>query len=57
MQALVAGASLAALGILIFAVSKKKVKNKTVLHLVLVAGDYIMLHEKSTQLSEWSRCI
>ncbi|CJE72608.1 immunoglobulin A1 protease [Streptococcus pneumoniae] len=27
-----------ALGILIFAVSKKKVKNKTVLHLVLVAG-------------------
>lgn len=37
-QALVAGASLAALGILIFAVSKKKVKNKTVLHLVLVAG-------------------
>ena len=38
MQALVAGASLAALGILIFAVSKKKVKNKTVLHLVLVAG-------------------
>lgn len=38
MQALVAGASIAALGILIFAVSKKKVKNKTVLHLVLVAG-------------------
>ena len=38
MQALVSGASLAALGILIFAVSKKKVKNKTVLHLVLVAG-------------------
>ena len=38
MQALVAGASLAALGILIFTVSKKKVKNKTVLHLVLVAG-------------------
>ena len=38
MQALVAGTSLAALGILIFAVSKKKVKNKTVLHLVLVAG-------------------
>ncbi|RJP07429.1 peptidase [Streptococcus pseudopneumoniae] len=38
MQALVAGASLTALGILIFAVSKKKVKNKTVLHLVLVAG-------------------
>lgn len=38
MQALVAGASLAALGILIFSVSKKKVKNKTVLHLVLVAG-------------------
>ena len=38
MQALVAGASLAALGILIFAVAKKKVKNKTVLHLVLVAG-------------------
>ena len=38
MQALVAGASVAALGILIFAVSKKKVKNKTVLHLVLVAG-------------------
>ena len=38
MQALVAGANLAALGILIFAVSKKKVKNKTVLHLVLVAG-------------------
>ncbi|VQL74812.1 immunoglobulin A1 protease [Streptococcus pneumoniae] len=37
-QALVAGANLAALGILIFAVSKKKVKNKTVLHLVLVAG-------------------
>ena len=37
-QTLVAGASLAALGILIFAVSKKKVKNKTVLHLVLVAG-------------------
>ena len=37
-QALLAGASLAALGILIFAVSKKKVKNKTVLHLVLVAG-------------------
>lgn len=37
-QALVVGASLAALGILIFAVSKKKVKNKTVLHLVLVAG-------------------
>ncbi|VQH47562.1 immunoglobulin A1 protease [Streptococcus pneumoniae] len=37
-QALVASASLAALGILIFAVSKKKVKNKTVLHLVLVAG-------------------
>ncbi|HGQ9921153.1 TPA: immunoglobulin A1 protease [Streptococcus pneumoniae] len=37
-QALVAGASLAALGILIFAVSKKKIKNKTVLHLVLVAG-------------------
>lgn len=37
-QALVAGASLTALGILIFAVSKKKVKNKTVLHLVLVAG-------------------
>lgn len=36
-QALVAGASLATLGILIFAVSKKKVKNKTV-HLVLVAG-------------------
>ena len=38
MQTLVAGASLAALGILIFAVSKKKVKNKTILHLVLVAG-------------------
>ena len=38
MQALVTGASLAALGILIFAVSKKKVKNKTALHLVLVAG-------------------
>ena len=38
MQALVAGTSLAALGILIFVVSKKKVKNKTVLHLVLVAG-------------------
>ena len=38
MQTLVAGASLAALGILIFAISKKKVKNKTVLHLVLVAG-------------------
>ena len=38
MQTLVAGASLAALGILIFAVSKKKGKNKTVLHLVLVAG-------------------
>ena len=38
MQTLVAGASLAALGILIFAVSKKKVKNKTVLHLILVAG-------------------
>ena len=38
MQTLVAGSSLAALGILIFAVSKKKVKNKTVLHLVLVAG-------------------
>ncbi len=38
MQALLAGASLAAMGILIFAVSKKKVKNKTVLHLVLVAG-------------------
>ena len=38
MQILVTGASLAALGILIFAVSKKKVKNKTVLHLVLVAG-------------------
>ena len=38
MQTLVAGASLATLGILIFAVSKKKVKNKTVLHLVLVAG-------------------
>ena len=38
MQALVAGTSLAALGILIFAVSKNKVKNKTVLHLVLVAG-------------------
>lgn len=38
MQVLVAGASLAALGILIFAVSKKKIKNKTVLHLVLVAG-------------------
>ena len=38
MQALVAGASLATLGILVFAVSKKKVKNKTVLHLVLVAG-------------------
>ena len=38
MQALVAGTSLAALGILIFAVSKKKVKNKTVLHLILVAG-------------------
>ena len=38
MQTLVAGASLAAMGILIFAVSKKKVKNKTVLHLVLVAG-------------------
>ncbi len=37
-KTLVAGASLAALGILIFAVSKKKVKNKTVLHLVLVAG-------------------
>ncbi|VMZ44789.1 immunoglobulin A1 protease [Streptococcus pneumoniae] len=37
-QALIAGASLAAMGILIFAVSKKKVKNKTVLHLVLVAG-------------------
>ena len=38
MQTLVAGVSLAAMGILIFAVSKKKVKNKTVLHLVLVAG-------------------
>ena len=38
MQALVAGTSLAAMGILIFAVSKKKGKNKTVLHLVLVAG-------------------
>lgn len=38
MQVLLAGVSLAALGILIFAVSKKKVKNKTVLHLVLVAG-------------------
>ena len=38
MQALVAGTSLAALGILIFAISKKKVKNRTVLHLVLVAG-------------------
>ena len=38
MQTLVAGASLATLGILIFAVSKKKVKNKTVLHLVLIAG-------------------
>ncbi|PMC01548.1 MULTISPECIES: ZmpA/ZmpB/ZmpC family metallo-endopeptidase [Streptococcus] len=38
MKTFVAGASLAALGILIFAVSKKKVKNKTVLHLVLVAG-------------------
>ena len=38
MQILVTGASLGALGILIFAVSKKKVKNKTVLHLVLVAG-------------------
>lgn len=38
MKTLVAGASLAALEILIFAVSKKKVKNKTVLHLVLVAG-------------------
>ena len=38
MKTLVAGASLAALGILIFAVSKKKVKNRTVLHLVLVAG-------------------
>ncbi|WP_313970244.1 ZmpA/ZmpB/ZmpC family metallo-endopeptidase [uncultured Streptococcus sp.] len=38
MQTLVTGASLAALGILIFAVSKKKVKNKTVLHLVLIAG-------------------
>ena len=38
MQILVTGASLAALGILIFAVSKKKVKNKAVLHLVLVAG-------------------
>ena len=38
MQTLVAGASLATLGILIFAVSKKKVKNKTVLHLVLVSG-------------------
>ncbi|MGQ3449569.1 ZmpA/ZmpB/ZmpC family metallo-endopeptidase [Streptococcus pneumoniae] len=38
MQTLVVGASLAALGILIFAVSKKKGKNKTVLHLVLVAG-------------------
>ncbi|CAM1665658.1 ZmpA/ZmpB/ZmpC family metallo-endopeptidase [Streptococcus mitis] len=38
MQTLVAGTSLAVLGILIFAVSKKKVKNKTVLHLVLVAG-------------------
>ena len=38
MKTLVAGASLAALGILIFAVSKKKVKNKTVLHLVLIAG-------------------
>ena len=38
MQTLVVGASLAALGILIFVVSKKKVKNKTVLHLVLVAG-------------------
>ena len=37
-QTLVAGVSLAALGILIFSVSKKKVKNKTVLHLVLVAG-------------------
>ena len=31
MQTLVAGASLATLGILIFAVSKKKVKNKTVI--------------------------
>ena len=38
MKTLVAGASLAALGLLIFAVSKKKVKNKTVLHLVLIAG-------------------
>ena len=38
MKTLVSGASLATLGILIFAVSKKKVKNKTVLHLVLVAG-------------------
>ena len=38
MQTLVAGASLATLGILIFAVSKKKIKNKTVLYLVLVAG-------------------
>ena len=38
MKALVSGASLAALGILVFAVSKKKVKNKTLLHLVLVAG-------------------
>ena len=38
MQSLVAGVSLTALGILIFAVSKKKVKKKTVLHLVLVAG-------------------
>ena len=37
-QTLVAGVSLAALGILIFSVSKKQVKNKTVLHLVLVAG-------------------
>ena len=38
MKTLVAGASLATMGILIFAVSKKKIKNKTVLHLVLVAG-------------------
>ena len=38
MQALISGASLATLGILIFSFSKKKVKNKTVLNLVLVAG-------------------
>ena len=38
MQALISGAGLATLGILIFSFSKKKVKNKTVLNLVLVAG-------------------